>query len=136
MITAEDSIRLAAFQQRIFRCIEDELQRDGHHKSYEGAVEVSMSLPNIFETERGISWAITLHCYVLPADGRHHSFSGRTFSEAMALAEAWADKTAFSYEMERFERDMTACDDEDGETDGSVVIDGPPRGWGGGGSAA
>lgn len=123
----DSALRIACMQQRIFRCIEDELKEDGHHKSYEGAMEVTMSLPNYFEQGREPEWTVSLHCYVMALDGRHASWTGRTLPEAIAQAEAAIDKLCFSYEMKRFERDMGLCDDEPGEAEGDTVIYADPR---------
>lgn len=117
----ELATRITRAQQRLYRCIEDELRRDGHHKSYEGAVEVTMSLPNYFEQHQGITWLVEFHCYVL-CNGRHETWHGKTLAEAVAQFEAWSDKVAMPYEMTRFERDMGLNEDEPGEADGSVKI--------------
>lgn len=112
MIGPEESIRLAALRERLFRCIEDELNRDGHHKSYEGALEVTLAFPCIFERSQPPEWHIVWHCYVVPEEGRHVSWKGRTLAEALAQAEAAANKIAFPYEMARFTRQDSMCRDE------------------------
>lgn len=127
MIGMDDAVRLAALRERLYRCIEDELREDPGHKSYEGAIDVTLSFPNIFNRSEPPSWTITWHCYVVPETGRHHDWSGRTLSEAIAVAEAEAEKIAFRYEMKRFERDMGGCVDEPGEADGSATIYGASK---------
>jgi hypothetical protein len=125
-MTIDESMRIAVVQQRLFRCIQDELKRDGHHKSYEGAIDVSLSLPNVFEQERGPRWTLEFHCYLL-CDGRHQSFTARTLPETVSQFEVWANEICAPYEMERFARDMGMLEDEDGEADGDVVIYGDKR---------
>lgn len=117
----EAMARVFRAQQRIYRCIEDCLKEDGHHKSYEGAMEVSLVLPNMFEQERGLVWSITLHCYLL-CDGRHETWSGKSLEECCAQMEAWADRELAEYEQKRWARDMGLNMDEEGEADGSVII--------------
>lgn len=123
----DDAMRLAVLRERLYRCIEDELREDGMHKSYEGALDVTLSFPNIFEREKPPEWIITWHCYVVPDDGRHFHWGGRTLAEAIAVAEAASEKIAFKYEMKRFERDMAKCCDEPGEADGTAEIYGPSK---------
>jgi hypothetical protein len=120
-MTPDECLRLTALQQRVFRCIEDCLREDGHHKSYEGSMEVTMTLPNVFEQGGRIKWSVSLHCYLI-CDGRHDTWTGNTLSEALAKAEEKIDSYCQPYEMKRFERDMGLCDDEEGEADGSRTI--------------
>ena len=127
MIGIDEMMRLAVLQQRAFRCIEDELRRDGHHKSYEGDMEVSLSMPGIFRDDRTPSWTVSFSCYVLPFDGRHDSWEGRTLAEAVALAERDLGKICDTYEMARFSRQMDMNMDERGESDGSSTIHGELR---------
>ena len=121
-MTPDDMIRIAAARERLFRCIEDELNRDGHHKSYEGAIDITVSLPNIFERNTPPQWTIEWHCYVVPESGRHISWQGRTLAEAVVVMEAAVEKICFPYEMTRFERSMESCVDDtdfDGSTEGA-----------------
>lgn len=126
-MTFDESLRIAALRERLFRCVEDELNRGDGHKSYEGAMDITMSLPNIFEREKPPEWAIVWHCYVVTDHGRHFSWTGSTLAEAIAVAESAVDKIALLYEMERFERNVDACCDEPGEEDGSTTIYGRSR---------
>lgn len=120
----DSMIRIATAQQRIFRCIEDELREDGHHKSYEGSMEVTLSLPNFFEPGAP-KWTISLHCYLL-IDGRHEHWTGRSLDEAVAQMEAAIAKICFPYEMRRFERDMGINVDDENEREGGTTY-GPGR---------
>lgn len=126
-MTIDEAMRLASLREQLFRCIEDELKKDGMHKSYEGAIDVTLSFPPIFERSNQPEWTITWHCYIVPESGRHHSWSGRTLAEAIAVAEAAARKIAFPYEMERFERDVGGCCDDPTEADGSATIYGSSK---------
>ncbi len=117
-------MRIAVAQQRIFRCIEDALREDGHHKSYEGSMDITMSLPNFFEPGPP-KWSVTLNCYLL-VSGRHEIWEGRTLEEAVAQMEAAVQKICFPYEMQRFERDMGLNVDDENEADGGTTY-GPAR---------
>ena len=64
-----DLARLAALRERCFKCIDREIALDGHHKSYEGAIDIRL----------GNRWApdeisLELHCYVAPVNGRGEWF--------------------------------------------------------------
>ncbi len=124
---SDEMLRLAVLQQRVFRCIEDELRDDGHHKSYEGAWDVTFSLPNFFERDKRPELTVTLHCYVIALNGRHHTWTGDTLAEAIAKAEHELGKVCYEYEYKRFAAHMLECVDEDGESSGDVVIYGDSR---------
>lgn len=101
-IAINDILRLIALRERFFRCIEDALNEDGHCKSYEGAISVSVNFPPIFDRNDKPTWRIDWSCYVLPDTGRSRTWEGSTLSEALAVAETEADQLCFRYEMERF----------------------------------
>ena len=68
---------------------------DGYHKSYEGAIDVRTCFDSIFEDENatGIGFVeIELHCYLL-VNGRHITFYGKTFNEALDKFEDWIQET-------------------------------------------
>lgn len=125
-MTIDESIRLAVLQQRVFRCIEDELESDNCHKSYEGAMDVTLSLPNIFVRDDKPKWHISLHCYVINMNGRHHNWTGDTLSEALAKAEHDLGKVCGEYEFKRFSNRLE-CVDEPGEATGDIEIHGDCR---------
>lgn len=127
MISIDDATRLAMLRERLYRCVEDEMNEDTLHKSYEGALDVTLSFPSIFERHESPSWIITWHCYVVPESGRHFHWKGKTLAEAIAVAEAASSKIAMPYEMRRFERQMGGCEDEPGEANGEAVIYGPSK---------
>lgn len=69
---------------------------DGYHKSYEGALDVMLSFPNIYESDGNpecewLCW-IELGCYLLIEDGRHKKFHGETFDECLDQFEEWLTK--------------------------------------------
>lgn len=69
---------------------------DGYHKSYEGALDVMLSFPNIYESDGNperewLCW-IELGCYLLIEDGRHKKFHGETFDECLDQLEDWLTK--------------------------------------------
>jgi hypothetical protein len=122
MIEQQDMLRIARLQERIYRCIEDELAEDGGHKSYEGALDICFRLPSIFDREETGSWEITLHCYVMQhLDGRHHSVSDKTLSGAIAKAEQLIGSACEKYEFMRFSREMDKMMDDPSELEGAVV---------------
>lgn len=76
-----DFERLKDQRQQIFRLIDKEIEFEPHHKSYEGAIDVSLG--NRWD-EDGIY--ITLHCYVAPAR-RHHNF--KSLDELQEFIDDW-----------------------------------------------
>ena len=83
-----NSERFAALRKRVFAMIEKELDEDSYHKSYEGAIDVTLSYPNYFEESDTPGADITLHCYIL-VNGRHITFSGNSMAEALDRFEEW-----------------------------------------------
>ena len=122
MIEQQDMFRIARLQERIYRCIEDELAEDGGHKSYEGALDVCFKLPSIFNRSDSGEWEITLHCYVMQhLDGRHHSVTDKTLSGAISKAEQLLGSACDKYEFNRFSREMDKMMDDASELEGAVV---------------
>lgn len=90
---AEQWRRFYRLRERVFAAIDkivNDPEDDGHHKSYEGAMDVAFHFGdyftsnNVFEVE---FVNIELHCYLL-VNGRHKEWTGRTFAEALDKAEA------------------------------------------------
>lgn len=84
--------RLYRFRHKLFDLIEN--VDDGYHKSYEGAMDVRFHYPNIFEDEpvEKVDFVeIEVHCYLL-INGRHITFEGKTFDDALDKAEAWLER--------------------------------------------
>ncbi len=112
MMSCDEAIRLAALRERLYRCVEDELDKgDGHHKSDEGVLEVTLSFPDIFHRSDQPTWTITWNCYVVFDHGRSRSWSGKSLTEALAVAEAEAERICFPYEMARIEAVYAPADD-------------------------
>ena len=93
IIKNEEWARFYQLRQRVFDLIEK--VDEGYHKSYEGAVEVRLYFANIYESDNvktidGIE--IELHCYLL-INGRHLTWEGRTFAEALNKFENWITHT-------------------------------------------
>jgi len=92
--TAEHWQRFVQLRAELFTAIAQSLAEDGHCKSYEGAL--SVSLPNFFEERaahehdygwlREEAWGIELHCYLI-GPNRHYRWSGVSFDEALCKAE-------------------------------------------------
>jgi hypothetical protein len=71
-----DSVRFVEQRKKLFSLIDAEIERDGHHKSYEGKMEICFN--NRFandEDEPEIS--IELSCYVAPISGRGENFQSQ-----------------------------------------------------------
>ena len=92
-ITSEHWERFFGLRQRVFDLIKK--IDDGYHKSYEGAVDVRICFDNIYESEDVHSiryFGIELHCYLL-VNGRHITFEGDNFGQALDKFESWLIKT-------------------------------------------
>ena len=84
-----DFYRFDRLRDRVFKLIEKALKdSDGCCKSYEGAIDLTISYPNYFEDEEEPSVHIELHCYLL-VSGRHITFGGETMAKALDRFEAW-----------------------------------------------
>ena len=83
--------RFFALRQRLFDLIR--YVDEGHHKSYEGALDLTFSFTNVFESEDNPeppdSVRIDLACYLLPFRGRSETFMGDTFDSALDNFEKW-----------------------------------------------
>ena len=90
----DDWSRFYELRAKVFDAIKkivEDPEDDGHHKSYEGAMDVTFGFDNYFETDDVTStWEvrIELHCYLL-INGRHAEWTGKTFSEALDGLEQW-----------------------------------------------
>ena len=93
VFTQEEWDRFYRLRQRVFDLIREE--DDGYHKSYEGAMDVRICFDSIFEADnvRDVSFVeIELHCYLL-VNGRHISWDGNTFTQALDKFEDWVKET-------------------------------------------
>lgn len=93
IFTQEEWERFYGLRQRVFDLIGK--IDDGYHKSYEGAIDVRICFDNIYEADnvRDVSFVeIELHCYLL-INGRHMSWDGRTFTQALDKFEDWLKNT-------------------------------------------
>lgn len=84
-ISKKEWERFYALRTRLFGLIE--AVDDGYHKSYEGAMEITVRFDNIYEAERGADsppydFLLSVHCYLL-INGRHEDFKGDTFTECL-----------------------------------------------------
>lgn len=100
MIDKSDWNKFLELRQRVFNLIDIELREDSYCKSYEGATDITISLPDYFAAETDIGriefWQIELHCYLL-VDGRHITFKGSTFKEALDKYENWVTEKESEY---------------------------------------
>lgn len=79
------------------------LQLDGHHKSYEGHLEVKVVLPNIFDHDQRPTFVVELSCYVL-GPSRGYEWTSRVSLED-AIAQATADVGSWIDELEKNEEE-------------------------------
>ena len=88
-VTMNNWERFFKLRKKVFDKIKEVDQ--GYHKSYEGAVDVKFSFESIYESKNldDLNFVeIELHCYLL-VNGRHKSFCGRTFEEALDAFADW-----------------------------------------------
>ena len=99
LFNEKDFYRFDRLRDRVFKLIEKELEDDdgGCHKSYEGAIDLTISYPNYFEQENEPYCQIELHCYLL-INGRHITFDGETMKDALDGFEAWIKEREEWYE--------------------------------------
>ena len=88
------SRRFLDFRKEVFRRIGYRLEQQGHHKSYEGALELTQHWPDFFSPDaESPTWSLTLHCYLLCA-GRHQTWEGKSLDDCLDQAEAWLKEDA------------------------------------------
>lgn len=104
MIGFDEAMRLARMQERLRAATYHELQKDGHHKSSEGAVTLSFVLPPVVGDDRDPYWTVDVYSYLLCPHARHENWNGRTAGEAIGKAEDAVSKWCFAAEMEQFNR--------------------------------
>ena len=121
MIHFDEAIRLARLQERLRTATFHELRKDGHHKSSEGAVSLSINLPPVLSDDRDPYWAVEAFSYLLCPDGRSASWIGKTAAEAISKAEDAVKQWCLGSEMEMFELAMSPIPDTGGDTDESDI---------------
>lgn len=77
--------RLAALRERLCLAIHRAIARDGHHKSYEGHMEVE--LPDAF----GGRCSAQLHCYVI-GPSRHYGWMAERLHDLVNMMERDIDQ--------------------------------------------
>jgi hypothetical protein len=113
-VSFEDAARIMRLRERVISATCDALKQDGHHKSGEAAVEVTMSIPGMFSDDQSITWSLMVFSYVLGED-RQNNYFGKTLAEAISKAEDAVEKWCFPHEMARFERAVMGGSDGDDE---------------------
>ena len=92
---------LREFRELVFSGIKRSLEQDGYCKSYEGALEFHVRLPNYFKEvhgedhgfmaamggDPGPNYKLTLHCYVL-GPARHYDWEDSDVVDVFARATA------------------------------------------------
>ena len=94
LISPDEMRRLFILRGKLFKqiLIANE-ESEGHHKSYEGRLDITMSLPNIWEDEDDSKpeWCIHLACYLLGTHGRGEDWYGNTFTDCLDKFEKWLE---------------------------------------------
>lgn len=109
MLSFDIAFRLAQLQARLKAATYHELRKDGHHKSSEGALSLSFSLPPVVGDRRDSYWTVEAYSYLLCPSGRQDSWSGKSPEEALAKAEDDIGEWCRSAEMEMFGVAMGMC---------------------------
>lgn len=93
--TIDQQRKIHELRTLLFSGIEKSLKKDGHHKSYEGAVTLSIKYPNYFEDDasgNGYQYVLTIDCYVL-GPRRHYTWEGtnldKVIDEAIYCVKQW-----------------------------------------------
>lgn len=126
MIDFDIGVRLAKLQRRVWWATELALQKDGHHKSSEGYVELDYCMPGMFDDNDRPYWAVRVYSYVL-GPNRMHTWVAKTPDGAVTLAEDAVAKWTFPYEMEEFEKRMSKLDPPDDDFDDIPPAPGSPE---------
>lgn len=81
-------IRFIQFRKRYLKAIERALEKDDHHKSYEGQMLVEVYWPDYFHDNEMLPSEVVLKidCYVL-GPNRSYVYHGNTLGECLDKAE-------------------------------------------------
>lgn len=99
-MSPEQIMRISELRSRVIRATYEAFRDDPAHKSSEGATEVSLCLPNMFEADMRPTWAISIYSYVLGPG--LHTWTAKTLDEALALAEVEVGDWCREYELRAF----------------------------------
>jgi hypothetical protein len=83
--------RLTKFRQRVFDEIRKVLEKEGHHKWYEGQISHNACYPNYFHKNAPESHTLELDCYLLGPE-RHYKWTGTSLDECLDQAEGDLDE--------------------------------------------
>lgn len=119
MLDFDTAQRLIRLQERLRRATYHEMQKDGMHKSSEGAMELCFHMPPVVGDEAKPNWSVWAYSYLLHPDGRSERWFGDTPAEAISKAEDDIKKWCFGPEMEEFEQHVSVVEmhiggDDDG----------------------
>jgi hypothetical protein len=92
-----DKERFIQQRKELFKLINREITLDGHHKSYEGQMELCFSDAFEIDNDDDPTVVISLHCYLAPINGRHETFMSQDDLEI--LLQKW-DKSLCEQERE------------------------------------
>lgn len=108
------ALRLTNLRARVITATREALKEDGHHKSSEGATELTVSLPSMFSDDQRPTWTVSIYSYVL-GPNRTHDWHGASPEEAISKAEDAVDEWCRPLEMKAFAEAMGLTADEPGE---------------------
>lgn len=111
MADVETLARLTATHQRLIAATYREIKKDGHHKSSEAAMSLTMCLPNAFSQHEGVTWMVEAYSYLLNPEGRLQTWHGKTAAEAVSKAEDAISDWVMMSEMEEFEAVFSPSDE-------------------------
>jgi hypothetical protein len=115
-MTPEQILRISEIRSRVIRATYEAFREDGYHKSSEGACEVALCLPNMFEADQRPSWTVSVYSYVL-GPNRNHNWMGATLDEALVQAELAVKEWCFPYERRVMEKAMGMDANADADED-------------------
>lgn len=95
--------RFRELRRRLFIMIGKALKEDHCHKSYEGAIELTVEYPNYFEDTAAVDYTVwyhlKIHCYVLGPQ-RHYELIGGSFDEVLDKFEQTLNEWESEWESE------------------------------------
>ena len=95
--------RFRELRRRLFIMIGKALKENPCHKSYEGAIELTVEYPNYFEDTAAVDYPVwyrlKIHCYVFGPQ-RHYELIGGSFDEVLDKFEQTLNEWESEWESE------------------------------------
>lgn len=102
MINFEEATRFIQLRESVIWATREALKEDDHHKSSEAACSIIFSLPDMFESDQRPTWSIQVYSYILGIG--NETWSAKSLTVALALAENEIERELEPYKMKEFER--------------------------------